>query len=179
MWDVYEWIYSTYDCWWLYSQFNIFSAPVAIVNNWLPVTLLDDFTLDRLMELITLSDKLSILINQDNCSRAAAKKSFTECKHARLDLAMEETEPALIWLMNQSLYWNVDIVTYVSLSWGDQTNFMHDKDQTDFRYDFHYFFVRPTCSHPHLQCPHHTLLHMVSICTILFLSVTHALSTFR
>ena len=58
-----------------YLQFNPFYAPVAMANNWFPVTLQNDFKLDRLMELIRPNDKLSIPINQDNCSAAVGKHS--------------------------------------------------------------------------------------------------------
>ncbi len=45
---------------------------VAPMEQSIPVASQNDFRLNRLMELIKLNDKLSILINQDNCSAAEA-----------------------------------------------------------------------------------------------------------
>lgn len=45
-----------------------------MVNNRLSVTLQNDYRLDRLIELIKLNDKLSIPINQDNCTAAETEE---------------------------------------------------------------------------------------------------------
>lgn len=68
----------------LHLDTSLISTPVTMVNNWLSVTLQNDYRLDRLIEIIKLNDKLSIPINQDNCIAAETKERNKDTRDGKL-----------------------------------------------------------------------------------------------